>query len=127
MPTTNLTSKYNKGITCGIAGIVPLTTGPPFPEPGIWLSASLTWGAERYRYPTHLPKVAMTSPDGSICLDLPNVPFNKAEPFVVGDVGANPWEYGNQQLLLNFDGLKQLLYGPIAGPPRNSIQVGQPG
>jgi phospholipid/cholesterol/gamma-HCH transport system substrate-binding protein len=27
----------------------------------------------------------------------------------------------------NFDGLKQLLYGPIDGPPRNSAQVGQPG
>ena len=127
VPTTNLLNKYNKGITCGIAGIVPIATALPFPEPGIWLSASLTWGAERYRYPTHLPKVAMTSPDGSICLDLPRIPFNKSEPFVVGDVGANPWEYGNQQLLLNFDGLKQLLYGPIAGPPRNSAQIGQPG
>ncbi|MFZ0907479.1 MAG: MCE-family protein, partial [Mycobacterium sp.] len=40
---------------------------------------------------------------------------------------ANPWKYGNPQMLLNFDGLKQLLYGPIAGPPRNPAQVGQQG
>jgi hypothetical protein len=35
--------------------------------------------------------------------------------------------YGNPQLLINSDLLKQLLYGPIAGPPRNSAQVGNPG
>ena len=30
-------------------------------------------------------------------------------------------------MLLNSDGLKQLLYGPIDGPPRNTAQIGQPG
>jgi hypothetical protein len=30
-------------------------------------------------------------------------------------------------LLWNSDALKQLLYGPITGPPRNSMQIGQPG
>jgi len=49
------------------------------------------------------------------------------EGMVVADVGANPMEYGNQQLLLNSDALKQLLYGPIDGPPRNTMQIGQPG
>jgi len=46
---------------------------------------------------------------------------------VITDTGANPMLYGNQQLLLNSDALKQLLYGPIDGPPRNSFQVGMPG
>lgn len=55
------------------------------------------------------------------------VPFDAAPPFVVADVGSNPMEYGNPQLLINSDALKQLLYGPIDGPPRNSFQVGQPG
>jgi hypothetical protein len=55
------------------------------------------------------------------------VPYDKSPEFVIADVGANPQEYGNPQLLWNSDALKQLLYGPIAGPPRNTFQVGQPG
>nr|WP_236055262.1 MCE family protein [Mycobacterium sp. SM1] len=125
VPTTDLTNQYHKALTCGFSGLVPIAHFPPLPEPGVVLSASLTWGVERYRYPTHLPKVAATG--GPQCLDLPKVPFNTNEPFLVTDIGANPWEYGNQQLLINSDLLKQLLYGPIAGPPRNSAQIGQPG
>ena len=55
------------------------------------------------------------------------MPFNTNAKLVVTDIGANPAQYGNPQLLLNFDGLKQLLYGPIDGPPRNPAQVGQQG
>jgi phospholipid/cholesterol/gamma-HCH transport system substrate-binding protein len=29
--------------------------------------------------------------------------------------------------VLNADGLKQMLFGPLDGPPRNSAQIGQPG
>ena len=54
-------------------------------------------------------------------------PFNSKAKLLVADTGANPVGYGNPQLLLNFDGLKQLLYGPIDGPPRNPAQVGQQG
>ncbi|WP_246216720.1 MCE family protein [Mycobacterium botniense] len=125
VPTTDLTNQYNKALNCGLAGVGVLAKGFPLYEPGIAISASLTWGAERYRYPTHLPKVAATG--GPQCLDLPRIPFGSYEPYVVADVGANPWEYGNQQLLINSDLLKQLLYGPIAGPPRNSAQIGEPG
>jgi len=125
VPTTDLTNEYNKALTCGFGGLAQFTHQPPLAQPGIWLSASLVWGAERYRYPTHLPKVAATG--GPQCVGLPNIPFNTSPPFVVADVGANPWEYGNPQLLINSDLLKQLLYGPIAGPPRNSAQVGEPG
>jgi phospholipid/cholesterol/gamma-HCH transport system substrate-binding protein len=123
VPTTNLTNEYSPALYCGVAGLG--VNPPPFPEPGGIISAGLVFGKERYRYPTNLPKVAATG--GPHCLDLPKVPFNKVEPFVVGDVGANPFEYGNPQLMINSDALKQLLYGPIAGPPRNSAQVGQPG
>lgn len=125
VPTTDLTNEYNPALTCGLKGLSVLSKGAPLPEPGIYVSASFVWGAERYRYPTHLPKVAATG--GPQCLDLPKIPFDKAEPFLVSDVGANPWEYGNQQILINSDALKQLLYGPIAGPPRNSAQIGQSG
>ena len=54
-------------------------------------------------------------------------PFNTNPKQFITDIGADPVVYGNPQLLINSDLLKQLLYGPIAGPPRNSAQVGQPG
>jgi hypothetical protein len=97
----------------------------PLPDPGITAEIGFELGAERYRYPSNLPKVAATG--GPHCEDLPNVPFNVAPPFVVTDVGANPWQYGNPHALINVDALKQMLYGPIDGPPRNSMQIGQPG
>jgi phospholipid/cholesterol/gamma-HCH transport system substrate-binding protein len=48
-------------------------------------------------------------------------------PTIVADTGANPYEYGNQGILLNSDALKQWLFGPIPGPPRNTAQIGMPG
>jgi phospholipid/cholesterol/gamma-HCH transport system substrate-binding protein len=125
VPTTDLTNAYNKAFNCGFGGLATLSHSPPLFEPGIHLSSTLLIGAERYRYPTDLPKVAATG--GPQCTDLPKLPFNTKAKYVVADTGANPWKYGNPQMLLNFDGLKQLLYGPIAGPPRNSAQVGQQG
>jgi ABC-type transporter Mla subunit MlaD len=127
VPTTDLANRYHEAVTCTLAGLVPMANNPPQPEPGAVVSVSFTWGIERYRYPGHLPKVAATG--GPHCEDehMPAVPFDTAPPFVVADVGANPWQYGNQGIRLNFDGLKQLLYGPINGPPRNSAQIGQPG
>ena len=125
VPTTDLTNAYNKAFNCGFGGLATLSHSPPLFEPGIYLSSTLLIGAERYRYPTDLPKVAATG--GPQCTGLPKLPFNTHAPYVVADTGANPWKYGNPQMLLNFDGLKQLLYGPIAGPPRNPAQVGQRG
>ncbi len=48
-------------------------------------------------------------------------------PALVADTGANGYQYGNQGIPLNSDGLKQMLFGPLGGPPRNSAQVGMPG
>lgn len=125
VPTTDLTNEYAPALNCGLGGIVEFAKSPPTQRPGEVTSTTFLFGTERYRYPTHLPRVAATG--GPRCLDLPTVPYSTAAPFVVIDDGANPWEYGNQQLLLNSDALKQLLYGPIAGPPRNSAQIGEPG
>jgi hypothetical protein len=55
------------------------------------------------------------------------VPYEKRTPFVIADIGANQAQYGNQGILLNSDGLKQALFGPLDGPPRNTAQIGQPG
>jgi phospholipid/cholesterol/gamma-HCH transport system substrate-binding protein len=124
-PTTDLLNEYNEALTCTFRGDAVIAHGPVLPEPSIAISASLTFGAERYRYPSNLPKVAATG--GTHCMGLPNRPFNSTTKVLIADTGSNPVVYGNPQLLLNFDGLKQLLYGPIDGPPRNPAQVGQQG
>jgi virulence factor Mce-like protein len=125
VPTTDLTNEYHEVFTCGFGGLIQIGHGAPLSEPSINISAGLTLGAERYRYPTNLPKVAATG--GPQCVGLPKLPFNTNPPQLITDIGANPAGYGNPQVLINSDLLKQLLYGPIAGPPRNSAQVGQPG
>ena len=124
-PTTDLTNEYSPALNCALAGMLKLSTNAPLSEPGAVDSVGLLLGRERYRYPSDLPKVAATG--GPQCTDLPNVPFGATPPFVVADTGANPAQYGNQGILLNSDGLKQLLFGPLDGPPRNSAQIGQPG
>jgi virulence factor Mce-like protein len=125
VPTTDLTNQYGPALNCAFGGFVQLSHDAPLSEPSINISASLTWGAERYRYPTNLPKVAATG--GPQCVGMPKLPFNTAPPQLIADTGANPVGYGNPQVMINSDLLKQLLYGPIAGPPRNSAQIGQPG
>jgi ABC-type transporter Mla subunit MlaD len=125
VPTTDLLNEYHKALWCGLAGSLQTVHAPNLPEPMIKVLVYVGFGAERYRYPSNLPKVAATG--GPQCQDLPVVPFDAAPPFVIADVGANPQEYGNPQLLWNSEALKQLLYGPIDGPPRNSFQAGQPG
>lgn len=124
-PTTDLTNEYNKALNCGLAGLVPLAKGPPSPVPGVLLSQSFFLGVERYRYPANLPKVAATG--GPQCQGLPKVGYENPPPLVIADVDANPAQYGNQGILLNSDALKQALFGPLDGPPRNSAQIGMPG
>lgn len=126
LPTTDLTNRYNGALRCALRGITVMATNPPLNEPGVEVLAGFMWGQERYRYPENIPKVAATG--GPQCTDLPDVPFGKVPPFVVTDVGANPWKYNNPGIVLNADGLKQILFGgPQHGPPRNSAQIGQPG
>jgi hypothetical protein len=93
------------------------------------VSAGLTLGVERYRYPKDLPKVAAKSGGANYCeaLGLPEVPAGFTPPFIAGDVGSNPAQYGNQGILLNSEALKNWLFGPLDGPPRNTAQIGMPG
>lgn len=124
-PTTNLLNQYNPALNCALKGMEPLAMGPPQPLPGVMLLDSFLLGTERYRYPGNLPKVAATG--GPQCQGLPEVGFENRPPFIVTDIDANPAQYGNQGILLNSDALKQALYGPLDGPPRNTTQIGQPG
>ena len=125
VPTTDLTNQYNEAITCGLTGVATLATGPGTPVPGSPLLQSFFFGRERYRYPENLPKVAAKG--GPQCTGLPEVAYEQRPPYVVTDINANQAQYGNQGILLNSDALKQALFGPISGPPRNSAQIGQPG
>jgi phospholipid/cholesterol/gamma-HCH transport system substrate-binding protein len=125
VPTTDLTNEYHEALTCALRGMLPLAKQPPTPVPGLEVLGGIALGAERYRYPKNLPKVAARG--GPQCEHELPVPFNTFPPFDVADVGANPWQYNTQGILLNSDLLKQILFGPIDGPPRNTAQIGQPG
>jgi phospholipid/cholesterol/gamma-HCH transport system substrate-binding protein len=125
VPTTDLTNRYSPALYCGLAGLLPLANGPGLAMPGATLLQGFFLGRERYRYPGNLPKVAAKG--GPQCTDLPNVAYEQRPPYVVTDIGANQAQYGNQGILLNSDGLKQALFGPLDGPPRNTAQVGMPG
>lgn len=125
-PVTGLTDRYSQALYCTMAGLLPLAKLPPSRLPGGEVNASFQWGADPYRYPSDLPKVAAKG--GPQCVGLPNLPYETRPPYVVADVGTNPWKYGNQGFRLNTALLKDLLLGhQIDGPPRNSTQIGMPG
>jgi phospholipid/cholesterol/gamma-HCH transport system substrate-binding protein len=125
-PVTDLTREYDQAIYCAVAGAIPLAMVAPPRVPGGEVAASFVWGADPYRYPSDLPKVAAKG--GPQCVGLPRVPYETRPPYVVADVGTNPFEYGNQGIALNAAGIKEFLLGqPIDGPPRNSAQIGMPG
>lgn len=124
-PTTDLLNEYNPALYCLLAGLIPLLHAPPGRLPGAEVVVGFTWGADRYRYPQDLPKVAAKG--GPQCVGFPNPAFESRSPYLVADTGTNPYKYTNPGNMLNSDWLKQYLYGPIDGPPRNTAQVGQPG
>lgn len=124
-PTTDLLNEYSPALECALQGMITVLNQPPAMDPGIVVQLAFTLGVDRYRYPQNLPKVAAKG--GPHCMGLPNVGFGNRAKYLVTDTNANPWQYGNQGILLNSDGLKQLLFGPLDGPPRNTAQIGQPG
>lgn len=128
VPTTDLLRLYRKSIWCGIGGLVPFAKSAP-QFSGVMVNAGLTLGVERYRYPRDLPKVAASSGGRDYCqaLGLPELPAEFVPPLIIGDVGSNPAQYGNAGILLNSEGLKNWLFGPLDGPPRNTAQIGMPG
>ncbi|QPG70792.1 MCE family protein [Mycolicibacterium mucogenicum] len=124
-PTTDLLNEYAPGLKCALGGMNFLAHQPPQPNPGVMVNASFVMGIDRYRYPSNLPKVAAKG--GPHCMGLPYIGFGNRSKYLVTDTAANPWVYGNPGVVLNSDGLKQILFGPIDGPPRNTTQAGMPG
>lgn len=124
-PTTDLTNQYNPALTCALQGFDRMAHVPPATVPGVVTAFGLTLGAERYRYPENLPKVAAKG--GPRCFGLPDTPPGYRVPQLITDIGVQSTQYGNHGIVLNSDGLKQILFGPISGPPRNSAQLGPTG
>lgn len=124
LPTTRLLDEYDPALTCSLIGVTDLASVDAPESAGASTSVNFLWGHERYRYPGDLPEVAASG--GPRCEVLP-VPYQGKPPYVVTDIGTNPFKYGNRGLVLNTDGLKRYLFGPIDGPPRNTAQIGQPG
>ncbi|MDR3665066.1 MAG: MCE family protein [Mycobacterium sp.] len=124
-PTTDLLNEYAPGLKCALAGMNFMSHQPPQLNPGVVVNVAFTLGVDRYRYPSNLPKVAAKG--GPHCMGLPYIGFGNRSKYLVTDTNANPWAYGNQGIVLNSDGLKQILFGPIDGPPRNTTQAGMPG
>jgi virulence factor Mce-like protein len=124
-PLTDLTAQYQEALYCGLAGLLPLALSPRLKHPGVEVMTGFLWANDRWRYPDDLPKVGATG--GPQCTYMPRVPFMARPPWVVTDTGANPWERNDPGIHLNTAGLKEALYGPQPGPPRNSAQIGQPG
>ena len=124
-PTTDLLNEYAPALNCMLGGMNVVRKSPPQLDPGVVVNVAFTLGIERYRYPANLPKVAAKG--GPHCMGLPDLGFGNPSKYLVTDTNANPWQYGNQGILLNSDGLKQLLFGPLDGPPRNTAQIGMPG
>jgi phospholipid/cholesterol/gamma-HCH transport system substrate-binding protein len=123
VPTAELLNEYHVALTCGIEGLAKIQSTPRLSDvPGLEFGVNFLLGAERYRYPGDLPKVAAKG--GPICGSLPDVPDDYFPPYIVADVGSNPFKYGNQNLVLNVDNYKQALFGPIDGPARNSAEIG---
>lgn len=125
VPTTDLLNEYAPGLQCTLKGAQYVMDQPPQLDPGVIVAVNFVLHVDRYRYPANLPKVAAKG--GPKCMGLPFIGFGKKAKYLVTDTNANPWQYGNQGVVLNSDGLKQLLFGPLDGPPRNTAQIGQPG
>ncbi len=127
VPTTDLLNEYNQALWCALSGMLDASSRPPLREPGVHVMAGFLWGQVPYRYPQDLPKAGATG--GPQCTGLPHLPFEAVPPYVVADTGTNPWRRTYPGVILNYDLMKQIMFGDTetSGPPRNSAQIGQPG
>lgn len=91
-PTTSLLEEYSPVIPCMFRGLEEskvIGDAAYNAQPGLKMSLSLVPGSEPYRYPDDLPKVAASG--GPQCMGLPLRDPNVAAPFLVTDIGVNPF------------------------------------
>ena len=126
VPTTDLTNQYNAAFTCGIGSVGSAGDGPGLTAARAHSCCNRSsWAANgtgiRATCPRSPRRAARSARTCRRCRSRPH-PRSWSS-----DIGANQAQYGNQGILLNSDGLKQALFGPLDGPPRNTAQIGQPG
>ncbi|MFF0814179.1 MCE family protein [Rhodococcus sp. NPDC003318] len=91
-PTTSLLEEYSPVIPCMFRGIEEskvIGDAAYNAQPGLKMSLSLVPGSEPYRYPDDLPEVAASG--GPHCMGLPLRDPNVPAPFLVTDIGVNPF------------------------------------
>ena len=128
VPTTDLLQRVPPALTCAARrALVPLATSPPtVPEPMIKVSVSLALRRRTLPVPA---RPAQGRGDGRSAVPGPSQGAIRRRA-AVRRRRRRCQPHGSTEtraLLLNSDALKQLLYGPIDGPPRNTAQIGQPG
>lgn len=116
VPTLRLTNKYDEALTCVIGGLArSYDTGKTNPEglPGLTLAVNFIGGDRPYEFPQDLPKVNATG--APQCTNLPILEKGQRPPYVVADVGVNPFSKLKPSITLNTKSLQQLLFGPLQG------------
>lgn len=90
-PTTGLLAEYSPGIPClfkGLDASSRIGHDAYAAQPGVKMSFGLLMGAQSYRYPQDLPKVAASG--GPHCMGLPNISPDEHAKYLVTDTGVNP-------------------------------------
>ena len=125
VPTTDLHEPLPHALWCGLGGLVPFCPRTALPSRVFWCRPASPLASNAIV----IHKTCRRSPPRAArsAWACPNCRPNSLPPIIVSDVGANPMKYGNRGILLNSDALKQWLFGPIPGPPRNTAQIGHAG
>ena len=128
VPTTDLLYEYHKSLWCGIGGLVPFAKSPP-QFSGIFVSVGPDARRRAVPLPGDLPKVAAKSGGRDYCaeLGLPELPPEFRAATDRRRHRLQPSAVRKPGILLNSEGLKNWLFGPLDGPPRNTAQIGMPG
>ncbi|WP_024802900.1 MCE family protein [Nocardia sp. BMG51109] len=111
-PTSSLLGEYSPEIPCVFQAITEANRVNPAAysaQPGVKMFAGLVPGATPYRYPDDLPKVNATG--GPHCLGLPTIDPVVNVPYVVTDIGVNPFDPSKQGIGLRTPDLVHYLFG----------------
>ena len=123
VPTTDLTNEYHEALNCTLTGMIDFASE----------SRPTRLRVSTTSAPSHSASTAIAI--RRICRrsrQAGGPQCNGQLPVRVQPLSAEGHRghrhgaagYGNQGILLNSDGLKQWLFGPIDGPPRNICAVG---
>ncbi|MFE6862184.1 MCE family protein [Nocardia sp. NPDC057668] len=111
-PTTAMLALYSPVIPCVFKGIAAGNRTNPAAysaQPGIKMLAGLIPGASPYSYPADLPEVNATG--GPHCMGLPATDPVVNVPYLVTDIGVNPFDPSRQGVGLRTPDLLSLLFG----------------